>query len=286
TNLSYMNLLKDFSELSVEAGVYTSNILDFKQLISVTQGITTELESALERDGVLDTLTKCIYSDLSLRFDSSGDEISGMLPQSVLERGEGRCLGIGFIMLIAAERAGLPLYGVTIPGHFFLRYENGDTVRNIEPNRFGMERSDSYYREQYSINGKGSEVFRKLRKREVAALLYYNAANHLYEEKRHNEAEVFYKKTLELSPGMAQASGNLALIYAEQAKYDKAREMFQKTCSINPYLKNIYLNYGRFEEALGNYNRAAEIYSQGLNRHPESPGLKESLSLLMADRTE
>ena len=43
----------------------------------------------------------------------------------------GSCLGLGAVVLMVAERMGLPLDGVRVPGHFFVR-TRGPSARNVE----------------------------------------------------------------------------------------------------------------------------------------------------------
>src|SRR5205823_13318274 len=71
-----------------------------------------------------------------------------LLP-SVLGARRGSCLGLGALYLIVAERIGLPLDGVRVPGHFFVR-TRGSSPRNIELLHRG-ERSEEHTSELQSL---------------------------------------------------------------------------------------------------------------------------------------
>ena len=71
-----------------------------------------------------------------------------MLPQ-VIKNEECDCLGLSLLYLALTERLELPFYGVALPGHFFVRYDDGQKRINIETGTKGMEWGDREYEEEY-----------------------------------------------------------------------------------------------------------------------------------------
>ncbi|GAI69689.1 unnamed protein product, partial [marine sediment metagenome] len=49
------------------------------------------------------------------------------------------------------ERLGLPLYGVVVPGHFFVRYDDGQVRFNIETTSKGGSAPDEHYINKFKV---------------------------------------------------------------------------------------------------------------------------------------
>jgi regulator of sirC expression with transglutaminase-like and TPR domain len=63
----------------------------------------------------------------------------------VLDTKQGSCMGFGLLYLALAERLKRPIYGVLIPEHIFLRYDDGKARINIEPTEAGKQIPDDDY---------------------------------------------------------------------------------------------------------------------------------------------
>lgn len=66
----------------------------------------------------------------------------------VLATGYGNCMGRSSLFLAVAERLGLPLHGVAVPQHVFVRWDDGKFRRNIETTERGAEHDDRWYKER------------------------------------------------------------------------------------------------------------------------------------------
>ena len=97
---------------------------------------------------LIDDLTGVVFDDLKLVREIDDDDPRFFLLPSVLEERRGSCLGLGALYLMVAERIGLPLDGVRVPGHFFVR-TRGPSPRNIELLRRGETMPDDWYRQKY-----------------------------------------------------------------------------------------------------------------------------------------
>ncbi|MBI5361229.1 MAG: SEL1-like repeat protein [Planctomycetes bacterium] len=64
---------------------------------------------------------------------------SGSFLHNVLDTMEGNCMGFSTLYLAIGERLDLPLYGVALPSHVFVRYDDGNFKRNIETTNKGAE---------------------------------------------------------------------------------------------------------------------------------------------------
>ncbi len=198
-------------------------------------------------DSNIDAIVDYIYCKRKMEFDSVIGNIDNMLPQRVWKRGRGGCIGVGLIFLLIAERKGMPIYGVLLPGHFFVRYDDGTNKINIEPNRRGYNHDDEYYRMRYSVGVDDSFYsLRNLTKREVAAVLAYNLGTINLAQGKNWEAAKLSRDAAYNFVGFAEAYGNLAIANIALGKDKEALAAFRMAEKERPHLKNLSYNIGMF----------------------------------------
>lgn len=93
----------------------------------------TAPDAGLRRDPRLDTLVRCLFVELGLR----GDRGNYYDPQnSYIDRVLARRLGIPIsltcVYLLVGRRAGAPVCGIGLPGHFLAGYEDPEGMRFID----------------------------------------------------------------------------------------------------------------------------------------------------------
>lgn len=269
-------LLNSFCKDASNTKFFTQEKLSMNNLMTFIDQVSDTINQTEDTMKKLDILIHAVYSRQQIVFDREMSDLEGMLPQLTYRSKKGRCLGIGLIMLLVAEKTDMPLYGVHIPGHFFLRYDTANKqYRNVEPNKHGVSHPDKYYKQQYHITHSHEYAFRNLSPEEVCGMLYYNMGIALMKEQQYKKAEEFFIEATNLYPSKPQIYGNLAILYTNQKKYDNARSMFQKCWEVDPYLDNLYLNYGRFEESRKNLESALKIYRKGTQIFPGKRILKD-----------
>jgi regulator of sirC expression with transglutaminase-like and TPR domain len=67
----------------------------------------------------------------------------------VLKNREGICSSLSMLYLTFAFKLKLPIFGIIVPDHFFVRYNDNSSKINIETTYFGAQYSDSHYIEKY-----------------------------------------------------------------------------------------------------------------------------------------
>ena len=217
----------------------------------------------------VDTLNSIIYDKWKIDFDTDKNNLLSLLPNTVVKTQKGSCLGVSLIFLLVAEKLGYPLYGVHLPIHFFVRYDDGNIYRNIEPNRHGIHHPLDYYKKSYNIEDKSWYTLRSLSYKEVAAVFFYNFANVLMQNKKYNYAQKYYRMSLYEMDDFAEALGNLAIIYMYEGNVDSTRMIFKRALSLRPDLENLSINMGAFELSQNNYKNALEAYKNGLYYYPK-----------------
>ncbi|HSS39719.1 MAG TPA: transglutaminase family protein, partial [Polyangia bacterium] len=161
------------------------------------------------------------------------------LPSVVAER-HASCLGLGALYLVVAERLGVGLDGVMVPGHFFVRTREL-AHRNIELLRRGESMPDAWYRTKYGPWPEGGEspYFRPLDPSEVAGVHWFNAGNHLRAAHDLAGAAVAYDRAAAALPGFAEAEASLGAARQLQGALDQAEAAYRQAAHARPDLPGL-----------------------------------------------
>lgn len=227
--------------------------------------------------GLFDTfalagLVKTVYRDWGITFNPCEASVGAFFPQMVYGSKKGACLGIALLFLLVAEKYGYPLHGVVLPGHFFLRIDEGRDgfQRNIEPNAMGTARSDDYYRQRYGISaGSWYYPLRTLSKKETAGVFFYMVGNICREKGKLPEAGLCYKTALRLFPDYPDAIGNMALLFSSLGKKDSALYFLDRAAGLNPLDSRIWRNKGSLLLETGRYKAAVDLAVERLAITPD-----------------
>lgn len=183
-----------------------------------------------------------LFVKWGLTFNPDRNRIDYLLPQSVLQKKQGSCIGMSLLLLLIAEKTGIPLYGVLAPGHFYVRYDDGVTQRNFETLRRGEDMPTAWYREKYSITDTVLYDMKKLSVTEVIAVVKYTIGTLLFSEKKYAAALVYLGSSVESFPSFAEAQGNYALVLDATAQSEKALSILLELQSKKPSLPQLGQN--------------------------------------------
>ncbi len=220
-----------------------------------------------------DSIINIVYKEWDITFDPDQEKISSLLPHMLVLQKKGSCLGVSLLFLLIAEKLDYPIYGVLLPGHFFVRYDDGKTYRNIEPNKKGYSHPSAYYRRRYNVDDNCWYTMKNLSREETAAVLYFNIANICLKMENFSEAKKYYNKTIKDLDGFPEAWGNLAIAHVSCGENDSAGSSFRQAYTLCPKLKRLAQNIGAFELGLDRYSTALEAYQGGLYYFPDDPEL-------------
>jgi len=225
----------------------------------------------------------------------------------VIETKQGDCLGLSVLYLALTERLRLPFYGVALPGHIFVRYDDGEKRINIETTDKGRRSEDSYYEKKYMMlyptYRKYNFYLRNLSKRELIGSFLNNLGiaysdKGMYEEaisklKRaieiipdcegvynnlgiaylgkgmHDEAIVEFKRALEISSSYAEVHRGLGIAYCNKAMYGEAIVELTKALAINPDDAHAHYVLGMTYYRKGTYNEAIAELKRALEINPD-----------------
>jgi regulator of sirC expression with transglutaminase-like and TPR domain len=231
----------------------------------------------------VDAINQVLFFDLGFRYDPN--DPGGVLPENlylhkVLQRKMGYCVSLAVVYLALGRRLGLPLKGVRIPSHFIVRYDDGETARNIETTDFGISHPDEYYIRKYRIAPESLQrgvYLRPITLRQVFADLFNNRGTLRGVRGDWEAAMRALNRGIRVDPASPYLYYNRGVVLSRMGRIDDALTDFQKTLEFDPNnvfainnLAEIHANRGRLEQALAEVNRALSIhagYSNGyLNR--------------------
>jgi regulator of sirC expression with transglutaminase-like and TPR domain len=224
-------------------------------------------------ESAITIVREIIYKRWAIAFDSAQDSLPNLLPQCVLMRKRGACLGVSLLYLLLAERLHLPLYGVVMPGHFFIRYDRNGARINLEPNRGGFVYTDERYRMKYAVPPYASYYMRDLAPAEVMAVFYFNLGNIARSMGKDSAAAACFGSAAGLMPGFIEARGNLALALDAQGKSDSAIALLDGARRMQPENTGIIANLGALYLKAGKPKAARDVYETALSRAAEDPDL-------------
>jgi len=251
------------------------NIADYlEKLAVIVENIRTSLRDETEPEQILRTMNVVLFNELQFRYVQTGD-LEHISLNKVLDTKTGNCVGLSILYLSVAEGLRLPVYGVSVPEHIFVRYDDGDFRRNIETGYEGMFTPDSYY-----INMHGKRIsqtsikngcyLKNLSLNEVIADIYLNRSI-IQKEKGHIEAALKdVNHAIELHGSDAVAFCNRGVIYEKKKDTDRALKDYSKAIELNPDYAPAYYNRGSLYADIEVIDKAIMDYSKAISLDPDS----------------
>ena len=114
--------------------------LDPKPFLAQLDALASAIGTASRGRESLDRLRRVLFEEFGLRGNESDyyDPRNSCLNQ-VLEQKLGIPITLSVVVLEVGRRLGLPVYGVGLPGHFLVGYDDGSTSTFLDPFHGGEE---------------------------------------------------------------------------------------------------------------------------------------------------
>lgn len=120
-----------------------------------------------------------------------------------------------------------------------------------------------------------------IHKHSVSTIARHNLGTVLQNKGRISEAELEYRRVLELDPAYVDAHNNLAAILTEQGKPDEAIQHLEIARSLRPHNAATYLNLGIAFAAKNDLNAAVSYFREAVRLEPESWDSRHNLELAL-----
>ncbi|NUQ35780.1 MAG: hypothetical protein HUU29_12670 [Planctomycetaceae bacterium] len=195
-------------------------------------------------------LRDMVHDELGFSYD--GSDPRGMSPGNlffdrVLERKRGYCVTLSLVYLVLARGADLPLYGVRLPGHFAVAYDDNSQQVVLETTAEGRPRGRIELYTSYVMSAKSVDqtgvYLNKLSDREIFSTLYNNLGGLRLFANDDGGAREGYLKAIDLAPANIEARYNLARSLMRSDAVDdlqNAMAQLNESISLDPHFYHGY----------------------------------------------
>jgi len=240
------------------------------ELDRLTDSVRTKLTKTSSPEEIVEAFRKTIHQEAGYRYtdrvDAQGIPLNPaeLFLHGMLANKRGYCMNLSLLYLIIADRLNIPLYGVPLPNHFFVRYESGGTRINIEATDGGITLPDSFYRKRFGLpEQKVSSFFMHNVGKKSTLGSYFSNVGMVYYKGRQTKKAIFYLNlSTRINPESIEAHNNLANIYSETGQMDKAIRHYQLALQADPNNLSTLYNLGLAYKQSGQTDKAIEAFLQ------------------------
>ena len=227
-------------------------------------------------------INKYLFDNQGFKSISEANDPNSLFLHTVMDKKEGYCLGLSILYLSIGERIGLPLHGVVVPGHFFVRYDDGRVRFNIETTSKGGSASDEHYIKKFKVptlNGR-SIYLKNLTKIQTLGCFFNNLGNSYSDVGDIESALLAFERAVEINPALSESRANLGNIYLKKGQVTKAINEYQAALDINPNDAKTHNNLGNAYTQRGSLSYAVSEYSRAIMLDPNFVDGYKNLALV------
>ncbi len=222
-----------------------------------------------------------LFEQQGFRAVETADDPEDLFLHVVLDRKRGYCLSLSILYLAIGERLGLPLYGVVVPGHFFVRYDDGRTRLNIETTSNGAIVDDQYYRDKFTPPDRPQSLYmQNLTRRQTLGCFYNNLGNSYNQVGMADEGFSALRRAVELAPQLGEAHTNLGNMYLRRQMYRQAIASYEQALSLLERDAITLNNVAIARLRLRQYTKAEAALKAALQLDPEYIEAYHNLALV------
>ena len=240
------------------------------EIDQIVKAVQTQLRPEGTAQETVDILRQVIHNEKGYRYtdqvDNHGVPVNPdeLFLHGMLKSKRGYCMNLSLLYLIVGDRLNLPLYGVGLPNHFFVRYESGNDRINIEATESGASYPDSFYENKFGLKfDTGTPFFtHNLNKKQTLGAYLSNVGMVYYKNSRSQKAIFYLKPATEINPLSIEVHNNLANIYGEIKLGGLAIEQYQTALTADPNSVPTLYNLGLTYVDLADSDKAIDTFLQ------------------------
>ncbi|GJL79220.1 MAG: hypothetical protein NPINA01_22090 [Nitrospinaceae bacterium] len=263
-----------------------------QELDRLTQSVREKLQGTPSSEKVVAALRKTIHQEGGYRYteqvDAQGIPLNPaeLFLHGMLTSKRGYCMNLSLLYLIIGDRLKLPLYGVPLPNHFFVRYAADSTRINIEATEQGATYPDSFYRQRFGAPVTTAETFfmGNLGKKATLGAYFSNVGMVYYKGRQPDKAVFYLDLSAKINPRSIEAHNNLANIYSETQQMEKAIRHYQLALKADSGNLSTLYNLGLAYNQSGNIDKAIETFLQVVQIDPSFTPGHQSLTQLFLEK--
>lgn len=215
-------------------------------------------------------INEYLFDELGFKSVETADDPEDLFLHTVIDKRRGYCLSLSVLYLSIAERIGLPLYGVVVPGHFFVRYDDGQVRFNIETTSNGRNAPDKHYIDKFKPpNGKDSLYMKNLTNHQTLGCFFNNLGNSYGIILELDYAQIELERAVTVTPNLAEGHTNLGNIYLTKGFLQDALYEYATAIDILPTDAKIHNNMANAYNQLGESSRAIASYKKAIKINPD-----------------
>lgn len=291
-NLIYHDGKIDFIESYLNLCLLVDSTIDkaayYKEIDLMCKEVEKEIEGYKTPLAIIDRLNNYLFFKEKFKFSSDAnkyyygkefekEEIKKkgvtikefILMPDVLKNREGICSSLSMLYLTIAYKLGLPIFGVIVPNHQFVRYNNGKIKINIETTNMGNEFSDDYYRKSKIGKNKGDIYLKDLNYEQIIGIYLVQIGNAFVESNKYVESIECYHLAIEINSEYGEAYYNRGKSKNDLHDYDGAIADYTIAIEINTEDEEAFNNRGTVKYSLNDFNGAIADYNTVLEINPE-----------------
>jgi len=279
----------DLATATLIASEYWSKMVAGRQYLEELDAMATEILVRLRQQHIptdvraIPVINQYLFEELGFKPVSHADDPNDLFLHSVMDRKQGYCLSLSVLYLSVAERVGLNVHGVVVPGHFFVRYDNGRTRLNIETTSGGANPPDDYYRTKFNVpeNSRDTIYMKNLNKRQSLGCFFNNLGNVYNEIGDIDTAMLALERAVTINPTLSESRSNLGNMYLQKDRVADAISQYRSALDLNPGDSKTYYNLGNAYLAKEEFNAAASSYRQALMLDPNCVDAYRKMAMLL-----
>ncbi len=248
-----------------------------KEIDRLAERIRPALRDRSNPRGVISSLNHILFVEEGFTYDCVAENPDNYLLDRVIARKRGNCLGLTALYLILGERLSLPLRGVYVPSHCFVRYEDGGVRFNIEMGEKGAEWEDGRYIREFRLAG-GWPYLRSLGRNEMIAVYLKSIGATYSRQKRDDEALRLYREAALLYPSLPDIYFNVGVSYHKKGMLDEAVAQYRRALNLDPNLSVARDNLGVALARQGLYSEALAEARKAMALSPRDPVTRGNLA--------
>jgi len=191
---------------------------------------------------VADDINAVVFGELGFEREIESTASRFFELSSVISGRRGSCLGLGALYLAIGERIGVPLDGILLPGHFFVR-TRGPGAHNVELLRHGEAMPDDWYRQKYGPwPEQGSVYAHPVSVSELAGIHWFNRGNEARVMGDLGVAETSYLRATSDFPDFAEAHASLGAVRQLRGALAEAEASYREAARLRPELPGLERN--------------------------------------------
>jgi len=286
-----LRLQEDEVDLATAALIiseYWSEMVNGRRYQSALDQMALEIRERLTQQRLnadfraVPVINKYLFSELGYNSISEASDPNSLFLHTVMDRKQGYCLSLSVLYLAIGERLGLPLHGVVVPGHFFVRYDDGRVRFNIETTSKGGNAPDEHYIKKFKVprlNGRNIYL-KNLTKIQTLGCFFNNLGNSYSDVGDMESALRAFELAVEINPTLSESRANLANIYLKQGQIAQAIREYRGALDINPNDAKTHNNLGNAYAQQGSLGYAVSEYLQSINLDPNFVDGYKNLALV------